>query len=285
MKRLYFRKKYVLLGILFGASFWVIDTVIDVTIFNADHTFIGQIIHPEPAEMWMRMVVLALFVLFSLYIGHAIEVRKRNEAELKATIDEKELLLKEIHHRVKNNMSLVSSLLVLQSDYVKNNLDRLLFEESCNRIKSMALIHDKLYQSSDFINIDFKDYIELLSAELFSTYTVNRNEIELKVDIDDVSISIDNAIPCGLIINELVTNALKYAFVGGKKGEIFIGLKKADGNKTRLTVSDNGAGPSRKFNINNPDSIGILIVKSLVEQLEADMKIDIKDGVKFEIVF
>jgi two-component sensor histidine kinase len=209
----------------------------------------------------------------------------QSEAALKRSLKEKELLLKEIHHRVKNNMSLISSLLILQSDYVVNDFDRMLFEESCSRIKSMSLIHDKLYQSSDFIHIDFRSYIEMLTDELFSTYHVSKTEIDLKVDVDDVSISIDDAIPCGLIINELVTNALKYAFAGRKSGEIYIGLKKAGGGRIRLTVSDNGVGPSDKFNLSNPETIGILIVKSLVEQMEANMTIDIKDGVTIAIVF
>ncbi|MEE8358125.1 MAG: PAS domain S-box protein, partial [Candidatus Hydrothermarchaeales archaeon] len=153
-----------------------------------------------------------------------ITERKKAEEEIKADLKEKEVLLQEIHHRVKNNLQVVSSLLELQSGYIKDKRDLRLLKESQNRIKSMALVHEKLYQSKDLANIDFSDYIEDLTNNLFMVYEANASKIALKIDVKDVSLGINAAIPCGLIINELISNSLKHAFPEGRGGEIEIVL-------------------------------------------------------------
>ncbi|AUB39254.1 CheY chemotaxis protein or a CheY-like REC [Nostoc flagelliforme CCNUN1] len=138
--------------------------------------------------------------------------RKQAEEQIKASLQEKEVLLKEIHHRVKNNLQIISSLLNLQAEYIKDNQALEVFKDSQNRIESMALIHEKLYQSQDLAKINFADYIQDLVTNLFYSYNVNSSAISLKMNVEEVFLAIDAAIPCGLIINELISNSLKYAF-------------------------------------------------------------------------
>lgn len=168
--------------------------------------------------------------------------RRRAEEQIKASLAEKEALLKEIHHRVKNNLQIISSLLNLQAEYLQDNQAIEIFKDSQNRIESMALIHEKLYQSKDLAKIEISGYIQDLVTNLFSSYQVNSDAITLNINIEDILLSIDTAIPCGLIINELVTNSLKHAFPSNKTGEIRIDLCSSPNNKFLLIVSDNGIG-------------------------------------------
>ena len=175
------------------------------------------------------------------------EVTKRIQAEkqIKNSLKEKEVLLQEIHHRVKNNMQVISSLLLLQSKYIKDEQDLELFNESRNRIKSMSLIYEKLYQSKDMANIDFNDYIKNLANEMLRFYRIDVNKIALKINIEDISFGIDTAVPLGLVINELLSNCLKYAFPEGKKGKIRILMRK---------ISDLGLREGPKSKIRYPKS-------------------------------
>lgn len=211
--------------------------------------------------------------------------RRRAEAQLKASLQEKEVLLKEIHHRVKNNLQIISSLLNLQAAYLKDNQALEIFKESQNRIESMALIHEKLYQSKDLAKIDFSDYIQDLVINLFCAYEVHSDAITLKLNIGDVFLGINAAIPCGLIINELVSNSLKYAFPAGRLGEICIDLHSVSDNKFALTVSDNGIGFPKELDFRNTESLGLQIVIDLITQLSGTIDIDSNKGTKFKIIF
>jgi two-component sensor histidine kinase/CheY-like chemotaxis protein len=216
-------------------------------------------------------------------IRYAIE-RKRSEYRIMAALNEKEVLLKEIHHRVKNNLQIISSLLKLQSRNVTDKQTSDLFMESQNRIRSMALIHEKLYQSSDLTNIDFKGYVSDLVTNLFQSYGANTGKVALKKEIDDISLGIELAIPCGLIINELVSNAMKYAFPNGKKGEIKVSLHLFEENDIQLTVSDNGIGIPKDFRLENAESLGLHLVNILAEdQLKGEIELDRSKGTKFSI--
>lgn len=212
-----------------------------------------------------------------------ITKRKTAENQIKASLKEKNILIKEIHHRVKNNMQIISSLLSLQTKYVNDSEALNILKESQNRVRSMAIIHEKLYQSKDLSQINFADYIESLVSNLFYSYNANNTEIKPVYEVEDLSLNIDTAVPCGLIISELVSNSLKYAFPTKKIGEILISLKFRD-NKYELIVRDNGVGMP-EFDVEKLDSLGLLLVFNLTEQLDGEITINREHGTEFIIHF
>jgi two-component sensor histidine kinase len=218
-------------------------------------------------------------------IARDITERKRAEEQTKASLREKEVLLKEIHHRVKNNMQVIISILNLQSKHVKDKRDLEIFKDSQNRIKSMALIHDKLYRSKDLASIDFPGYIKNLASHLFNTYSVSSSAIKLVADVKDISLDINTAIPCGLIINELISNSLKYAFLDGQGGEIRIKLYANKDDTFTLIISDNGIGLPEDLVFRNTKSLALQVVVALVEQLKGTIELDRSEGTAFKIVF
>lgn len=211
--------------------------------------------------------------------------RKRAEEQIKASLQEKEVLLKEIHHRVKNNLQIISSLLNLQADYLKDNQALEVFKDSQNRIESMALIHEKLYQSQDLARINFADYIQDLVTNLFYSYNVSSSTITLKMNVEEVFLVIDAAIPCGLIINELISNSLKYAFPQTEPGEICIEFCSLEANLFTLTISDNGVGFAQNFDFQTTESLGLRLVKGLTHQLQGNIDFISQNGVKYKIIF
>ncbi|GAB1544717.1 hypothetical protein NUACC21_73930 [Scytonema sp. NUACC21] len=224
---------------------------------------------------------------FAGYIGSCVDITERKQAEeqIQASLLEKEVLLKEIYHRVKNNLQVISSLLNLQSEYIKDKDDLEIFQQSQMRIESMALIHQKLYQSQDLARIDFGEYIRDLVASLFSSYEVNTNVIALTVNIKNVLLSLDAAIPCGLIITELVSNSLKYAFPKGRTGEICIEIQLESNMFYTLKVKDNGIGLPSEFNLKNITSLGLQLVEALTNQLLGNIQMNTKSGVEVLITF
>ena len=210
--------------------------------------------------------------------------KKKAQNQIKKSLKVKDMLLKEIHHRVKNNLMVISSLLSLQSRYIKDEASKSIFKDSQNRARSMALIHELLYQSSDLKSINFGTYINKLTNELFSVYITDPNKIKLNMDIDDIMLDINTAIPLGLIVNELVSNSMKHAFPNVKQGKIGVEFKLDDGNYS-LIVSDNGVGFSNDYDIQHSDSLGLKIVNSLTEQIEGDIRVEIANGTKFIINF
>lgn len=212
-----------------------------------------------------------------------ITKRKTAENQIKSSLKEKNILIKEIHHRVKNNMQIISSLLSLQTKYVNDEEALNILKESQNRVRSMAIIHEKLYQSKDLSKINFSGYIESLVSNLFYSYNANKTKIKPVYEVEDLSLNIDTAVPCGLIISELVSNSLKYAFPTEKIGEILISLKFRD-NKYELIVRDNGVGMP-EFDVEKLDSLGLLLVFNLTEQLDGDITIKRDHGTEFIITF
>jgi len=210
--------------------------------------------------------------------------RKITEQKLQKSIKEKEMLLKEIHHRVKNNLMIISSLLNLQSGYIKDENSKLIFMESQNRARSMALIHERLYQSTDLKNIDFGEYIQTLANDLYNTYVMDQNLIKMNIETDKLNLDIDTSIPLGLILNELVTNSLKHAFSPGEKGTINITFKKQD-NKYILEVKDNGKGLPKNMEYNTAGSLGLSLITNLSEQIDADLEYIGKSGTLFRVSF
>jgi PAS domain S-box-containing protein len=215
-------------------------------------------------------------------IATDITDRKLIEEKTKESLREKELLLSEIHHRVKNNMQIISSLLNFQARAIQDSRYIEMFNESQNRIRSMALIHEKLYRSEDFANVDFNSYVKGLTDALFRFYRINPANVVLKTVIEDISLGIDTAIPCGLIINELISNALKHAFPDGRKGNIEVAIRKVGGagpgSWYELKVSDDGVGISGDLDIRKTDSLGMQLVIALTEhQLQGTWELKRKD--------
>jgi len=218
-------------------------------------------------------------------ISSDITERKKAEEKIKAALKEKEVMLKEIHHRVKNNMQIMSSLLKLQFARTKSKKLQEMLKTSQNRIHSMALIHERLYQSKDFARIDFDYYVRSLTVYLFHSYRVNTNIVRLKTDVRDVHLDINRAIPCGLIVNELVSNSLKHAFPGGGEGELSIKFYSNKQGKITLVVSDNGVGFPDNIDFRNTESFGMQVVNDLTEQLGGTIELDGKGGTTFKVVF
>lgn len=225
-------------------------------------------------------------ILGLMSISRDITRIKEAEEQLKKSVHEKEILLKEIHHRVKNNMQVISSILKLQSAYVEDKKTVELLNECRNRISSMAFIHASLYMKKDFANVHFADYVGNIATNLQQSYSSNDKKIELKLDIPDFYMHIDDAIPCGLIINELLSNSFKYAFSDKKTGTIGLSVKNRQENVI-LAIWDDGKGISKNIDYKNTQSLGLQLVNSLVEQLSGKMELQSKpnEGTKFVIEF
>lgn len=218
-------------------------------------------------------------------VAHDITEKKNNEREILLSLKEKEVLLKEVHHRVKNNLQIISSILNLQSSYVDDKKILEIIEESRHRIRSMAIIHENLYQNTNFSSINFKNYSRELIRNLISSYHLNDEAaIKIKEKVETVELNLDQAIPCGLIINELITNSLKYAFEGKNKGNIYLELSD-NKDKITLMVGDDGKGLPKNFDINQTETLGLQLVVTLVEQLDGNIRLEKKKGIKYFITF
>ena len=213
-----------------------------------------------------------------------ISDRKKADDDLKESLKEKEVLLREIHHRVKNNMQIISSLLNLQIQFEDLDETVSVLRESQGRIKSMSMVHEKLYMSDSFTKINFKEYITSLISDIFYSYGVNKGLIDWELDIEEVNMSFDTAIPLGLIINEIVTNSVKYAFPEGIKGKIKIILELKD-EKYFLTVMDDGVGIPVNIVPEKTETLGLQLINSLINQLDGNIELDRNQGTKYEITF
>jgi PAS domain S-box-containing protein len=214
-----------------------------------------------------------------------LTLRKQAEKQIQDSLREKEVLLREIHHRVKNNLQVISSLLDLQSQYIEDRATLEMFRESCNRVRSMALVHEKLYQSKDCAKINFAEYIENLISYLFQAYGVNLDTIRLELNIDEVTLNINTAIPCGLIVSELVSNALKHAFPHNRKGTISVALYSELENSFTLLVRDNGVGFPQPLNISSFKTLGLQLVNVLTNQLDGTLEIALNSGTEVKVRF
>ncbi len=218
-----------------------------------------------------------------------ITERKKNEEELMRSLKEKEVLLREVHHRVKNNLQVISSILNLQSNFVEDPNTIQILRESQNRISSMSFIHESLYRTDEFDSIDMAPYIKELSRNLLHSYQQKDTHIELEHDMENVELNLDQAIPCGLIINELVSNALKYAFSGRNEGKVHIGVhceeKEDGGEEVRLRIFDNGIGLPEGYKVGESDSLGLQLVSSLLDQLGGEISLKRDNGTEYLITF
>ncbi|MES2216955.1 MAG: histidine kinase dimerization/phosphoacceptor domain -containing protein [Pseudomonadota bacterium] len=235
--------------------------------------------------------ILASFQMVETNFRQAITLLNQRSLEfagrvraLQDSIHEKEALLKEVYHRVKNNLQVVSSLLSLQAGATEEVAIQKVLLESSSRVKSMALVHEMLYQTENLASIAMKSYIVNLFKYLFQIYKTNVKNVQLDVDIDDITLSIDLAIPCGLIINELVSNVIKHAFPNDKLGIITFSFKKQD-HKIVLTLRDNGVGIPSEIDIQNTASLGMRLIHSLTKQLDGNILLNRANGTAFTLTF
>ncbi len=217
-------------------------------------------------------------------VARDISRRKAADAEIRKSLKEKEVLLKEIHHRVKNNLQVIVSLLDLQSDRVEDRVALEALRECQNRVKSISLIHERLYESRDLAQVDFPEYIRMLMDNLLRSYGVEPDRVRRRIEVVDIRLGLDTAIPCGLIIHELVSNALKHAFPGGRSGEIRVGIY-ADGDRNFLVVSDNGKGFGGVSDFRTVSSLGLQLVDTLTSQINGNIDFHTNGGTEFIISF
>ena len=249
--------------------------------------FIHKLGHPVWIEMSSSLVRDSQGqIRYYISLFQDIMSRKQAEKQVKASLKEKEVLLREIHHRVKNNMQVIISLLKLQSSKVKDKQYADMLKESQNRIKSMSLIHEKFYQSKDFADIDFGEYVKSLVNVLIASHGVDTNKIRFNVDVKDVVFDLENAIPCGLIVHELVSNSLKHAFPDDREGEVKITLYPANEEELELTFSDDGIGIPEDLDFDNMETLGLDLTKDIVEhQLDGKIELDRTKGTTFHVLF
>jgi two-component sensor histidine kinase len=210
---------------------------------------------------------------------------KRTEEALQASLAEKEVLLKEIHHRVKNNMQVISSLLDLQADQLKDDAMRAVLQDVTHRVRSMALVHEKLYQSADLARIEFAEYAQSLLGYLWRAHGTAASGVRLTLDLEPVPLSVNAAVPCGLILNELASNALKHAFRGRDGGEVTVSLRAGADGPVCLRVRDNGPGLPPGLDWRQADSLGLRLVQMLAGQLHATVEVGSGEGVEFAVTF
>jgi two-component sensor histidine kinase len=243
---------------------------------------------PEPAIMQLAFSVLRRDgKVFGLSVfGKDVTERKRAEQQIAKSLREKETLIKELYHRTKNNMNVIISMLRLQANHVGDERLRQAFAETEDRIMSMSLVHEKLYESSDLSHIDLKVYIEDLAERLFKNYSLAGDRVSLALALNEVYVPIDTAVSCGLIINELVSNALKYAFPGDRRGEIRIELSTDGSSAVRLAFSDDGVGLPEGFVVERDGHLGMRIMLNLAKgRLRADVSTRSGNGFAFELKF
>lgn len=267
-------------------------------IFSGDHLWgllaIYQNAAPRLWEDWevelLQQIASQLAIAIQqseLYEQLQLELQERRQVEeqLRASLKEKEVLLQEVHHRVKNNIQLVSSLLNLQMDTIADPETLALFSESQQRVDAIALIHERLYRSANLAQINFAAYIRDLSQEIFQSYRRPASTIKLTLEVAEIDLDIDRAIPCGLIINELISNALKYAFPGNRSGEIYIHLSQSPSEQYCLIVRDNGIGIPEEIDLETTTTLGLQLVYGLAGQMGGEIELVRSGGSQFTIRF
>jgi len=220
-------------------------------------------------------------VVFSMTDIDSLKVAEKN---FRTSLEEKELLLRELHHRVKNNMQIISSLLSLQTQHIKDERDLKIFESSQNRVKTMSLIHEELYSSQDFSHINLSEYIQNLTKELLTSHIEDPGRVKLTVNVEDVRMELETAIPLGLLINEIVANSVNHAFPNEQKGKIIVELER-DGNAFILKMSDDGIGIPEDIDFKKAETLGFQLINSLVNQLDGQIEMHTNNGTRYTVKF
>ena len=260
------------------------DTVYEYSFKNRDPFNIEiRIKHSEGTYRWVSVNGIPFYNMegeFRGYISSCYDINyiKISNERIKKSLNEKDLLIKEIHHRVKNNLQIIQSLLNLQMSKIQSEETREIIRVNQDRIKSMALIHESIYQSNDFTNIDLENYIRYICLYLMQTYGINTDRIKVDIKVKKVFLNIDISIPLGMIINELISNSLRHSFASTDEGEIELEIKPVSGKKYSMILSDNGKEFSERSSVNNPASFGYILINNLLKQLNGKMDIERNDG-------
>ena len=252
--------------------------------------FESSVVGAEGEWRWISSMLTPIFdegetLKKFVIVDTDISPNKELEEKLKSSLSEKEILLKEIHHRVKNNLQVIISLLNLQAGYLHDEETLRAMQEGQNRVRSMALVHEKFYQLDGISEIDFGEYVEKLCQYIFQTYPETAYKVSLDIESEDVKFDLDTAMPCGLLINEIVSNSLKYAFPNGQEGQVTIRLKSLPENKIRISVKDNGIGISEEYELQNPSTLGLQLIGALTSQLNGEVEMLRSNGTTFNITF
>lgn len=254
-----------------------------IALLNAENESTAKVLKQKNRTIGIGGTSLVLISLLTFFLFRLLSKVNIQKTQLASALTDKDLLIKEIHHRVKNNLQLVSSLLSLQSKSIDDPAVSGAIEDGKARVRSMALIHQDLYQKDNLTGVNVNSYLEELCEELFNTYNINNENISLELDVEEIVLDVDTIIPLGLILNELITNTIKYAFPDGKQGTLKIGLKKIL-DELHLTVIDNGVGFQEHSNADST-SFGTTLIKALSRQLGGNMEIDQNNGTKISLVF
>jgi len=254
------------------------------------HTDQFRVISSKQEIRWLNVRTAPMFSEEGNLLGHTgtiedITSQKIVEEKVKSSLQEKEALLKEIHHRVKNNLQIISSLIYLQAQRIDDPRAKQIFEDSQSRISSMALVHDSLYRSQDFARVNLSEYVQTLTSSLFHTYRIQPEAVNLAVNVDpNVVVSLDKAIPCGLILNELITNALKHGFMGEETGEVTVTLMNHS-SQVCLIVENDGKILPESFELQKIRSMGLRLVTALVDQLNGQFAVEKSQKTRFKVTF
>ena len=248
----------------------------NVTTYNIENLWISSTLTPiyDEEGILKKLVV----------VDSDITAGKKMQKLIETSLKEKDVLLKEIHHRVKNNLQIIISLLNLQTGYIKDEVTLKAVKDGQSRVRSMALVHEKFYQSDELSEIDFAEYIEKLCHFIYQSYGDKTDRIHLQISGDKIGLDMDTAMPCGLLVNEIVSNSYKYAFPNQEKGTIQIDFKKKD-NKIILFIQDNGVGFPEEYDLEKSESLGMQLIQALTSQLDGDLVVSRENGTSFKISF
>jgi two-component sensor histidine kinase len=228
----------------------------------------------------------SVLAAFAARADHELELlrsHRSHEAQLQSSLAEKEALLKEVHHRVKNNLQVITSLLSLQAASVHDPDVLTLLQESQNRVRSMALVHDRFHHSPGQVSIDFGEYIKTMASQLLRSYA--KGGVAVAIDVEPLPLGIDTAIPCGLLLNELLSNAVRHAFPDGKSGTITLGFRRTSETTAALTVSDTGVGLPPEMNWRKAETMGMTLIVGLTRQLGGTIDVNTAQGTQFTVTF
>lgn len=268
-----------------------VDSEIAVAVAEKhSRTFESYLVKDHGREKWISTTLTPVFdevngVLKKLLLVDAdITSTKQMQQQIERSLKEKDVLLKEIHHRVKNNLQIIISLLNLQSGYIKDESTLKAVKDGQLRVRSMALVHEKFYQAEELLEINFGEYIEKLCQYLYQAYGDKTDRIKIRLNVDPIGLDMDTAMPCGLLINEIVSNAYKYAFPGSKEGNILIDFHRSNGFIT-LSIKDNGVGLPADFQEEGSETLGMQLIQALTGQLDGNLVIERNNGVSFSVTF